>query len=381
MKNVLEFLLNAGKLKEIPRTGFVWLGIKNPETIAQHIFRVVFLNWVLGTRVTPKINLEHVIKISLVHDLCEVYAGDMTPYWGLLPKDEKKKIEMLKRWVRLPKEVKERRDKIKFKKEEKSLQRLIKDLPFKIRKEIESYWLEYERMISREGRFSKQGDKVETLLQALEYWGDTPDSPVIGWWEEVEDLVDQPVLREFLKKIEKRFYHKENVNGELDFFLELGKMKARPQKEWKDQKLRRYETVAERSFLTALLTWVLGEKAGLKMGSAIKMVFVYNVYEEIFSKKGNFDFVLDSNFKDETINLWDQVKKLSSFEGKFIKEAHWLIGYLQALQYFKENPNFPILDWFKEGKGIITILDLLELKNEMEEKFLPTKKRKILGIN
>ncbi len=89
--------MKTEKLKRIPRTGFVWLEIKNPETIAQHAFRVAILNWILASKVKPKLNLEKVIKISLAHDLCEIYAGDMTPYRELLPK------EVLKRWIRLPK--------------------------------------------------------------------------------------------------------------------------------------------------------------------------------------------------------------------------------------------------------------------------------------
>ena len=52
MRDILNFLIEVGKLKKLPRTGFVWLGIKNPETIAQHAFRVAILNWILG-KVAP----------------------------------------------------------------------------------------------------------------------------------------------------------------------------------------------------------------------------------------------------------------------------------------------------------------------------------------
>ncbi|PIS17410.1 MAG: hypothetical protein COT59_00735, partial [Candidatus Nealsonbacteria bacterium CG09_land_8_20_14_0_10_42_14] len=142
MKNILNFLIEVGKLKKMPRTGFVWLGIKNPETIAQHSFRVAMMNWILGEKVRPKLDLEKVIKISLVHDLCEVYAGDMTPYWGLLPKDPQKRTEILKRWIRLPQKIKKKRDQEKFQKEKKSLEKLVKNLELSIKKEIMDCWLE-----------------------------------------------------------------------------------------------------------------------------------------------------------------------------------------------------------------------------------------------
>ena len=80
----------------MPRTGFVWLGIKNPETIAQHTYRVAIMNWILGRKTKPQLNIGRVIKMSLVHDLCEVYAGDMTPYWGLLPRDKEKEKKFLR---------------------------------------------------------------------------------------------------------------------------------------------------------------------------------------------------------------------------------------------------------------------------------------------
>jgi len=213
MKDFLQFLIETSTLKKTPRTGFVWLEIKNPETIGQHIFRVAIMNWVLAEKVEPKLNIKKIIQISLVHDLCEVYAGDMTPYWGLLPEDKEKRKEVLKRWIRLPKKEKEKRDKEKFQKEKKALLKLTQGLDPKQKTEIINCWLEYEKLISPEGRFVRQGDKVETLLQAIEYWGTKPDTPVMGWWEEVEDLVDNPVLLEFLDQIEKKFYQNKKING------------------------------------------------------------------------------------------------------------------------------------------------------------------------
>ena len=90
MQEILNFLIEVGKLKKMPRRGFIWLGIKKPETIAQHVFRVAIINWILGRKVRPRLNLEKLIKLGIIHELCEVYTGDMTPYWGLLPKDKNK---------------------------------------------------------------------------------------------------------------------------------------------------------------------------------------------------------------------------------------------------------------------------------------------------
>ncbi len=268
MKPILKFLIEAGKLKKMPRTGFVWLGIKNPETIAQHLFRVAILNWVLAKE-AKNLDLTKVIQISLVHDLCEVYAGDVTPYWGLLPHDKEKRKEILTRWVRLPKKIKKQRDKKKFAKEKESLKKLVKRLNPRLKEEITNCWFEYEKMLTKEGRFVKQGDKIETLLQAIEYWGANLDSPVLGWWEEVRELTDNPLLLQFLTKIEDKFYKKQKSSAELDFLLKIGKLKTMPRTGWVLRGVSNPETIAEHTFLSTIASWVFADGRGLVAALAL----------------------------------------------------------------------------------------------------------------
>ena len=413
MKNLLHFLIETGKLKKMPRTGFVWLGIKNPETIAQHAYRVTIMNWILGRKVKPKLNIGRVIKISLVHDLCEIYAGDMTPYWGLLPRDKEKRKEVLKRWIRLTKKIKEKRERKKFQKEKKALQKLTRNLEPNLKKEIMSCWLDYERLSSREGRFVKQGDKVETLLQALEYWGPKPNSPVFGWWEEVEDLVDNPILLEFLDKIEKKFYHRKKINGELKCLLEVGRLKNMPRKGWVLRRVKNPETIAEHSFLLAIASWILDGGQKLNLEKVLKMSLICEIcevyagdatpYDELFlsnkrkailkrwprffkrEKERKFlkDYrkekkalekitsKLPLSLKKEIIGLWDDYKKRKTPEGRFVSQIYWLTTYLQALQYFKVDKKFPILAWYEQMREFIENSELLKLMEEMEKRYLP----------
>ena len=413
MRNLLNFFIEIGKLKKLPRTGFVWLGIKNPETIAQHTFRVAIMNWILGRKAKPRFNLKKIIEISLIHDLCEVYAGDITPYWGLLPKDKEKRKEALKRWIRIPKKIKEQRDKVKFKKEKGALQKLVRKLEPKLKKEIMSCWLEYERLVSKEGRFVKQGDKVETLLQALEYWGTKPDSPVIGWWEEVEDLVDNPIQLDFLEKIEKKFYQKKKINGKLKFLLEIGKLKTMPRTGWVIRNVKNPETIAEHGFLLAMVSWILSQRKRLNLEKILKMSLIYeicevyagdvtpydgllstNKKEEILKRWPRFlrkekekrflkDYkkekkalekltsVLPTELKKEILSLWNECKTGRTLEGNFVNQVYWLVTYLQALQYFGKNKKFPILAWYEQMREFIEDPELLRLMEEMEKKYLP----------
>lgn len=332
MKNILNFLIEVGQLKKMPRTGFLWLGIKKPETIAQHSFRVAMMNWVLGEQMKPKLNLEKVIKISLVHDLCEVYAGDMTPYWGLLPKDPKKRKEVLKRWIRLPKKIKEKRDKEKFEKEKKSLENLIKNLEPRLKKEIMGCWLDYERFGSKEGRFVKQGDKIETLLQAKEYWKSDKHSPVFGWWEEVKELVDDPLLLKFLKEIERKNKRKTPLSNILDFLTKVNKLKQMPRTGFLFRGVKNPETVAEQTFQTAIMTWVLGKQKRINMEKALKMSLCHEICEVYASDATPYDHLLP--------RPREELKKIFLKPAKFPKkEREEIIEYLREM--YKIWPKFP----------------------------------------
>jgi hypothetical protein len=117
MENNLNFLIEIHKLKETPRTGWVLMKVKNPETIAEHIFQTAFLAWLLGRE--KGLNVGKIIKIALSHDLCEVYAGDRTPffYWDNLNRDIKEDEKILLKGIRLSKEEKEKRAREKSEKE------------------------------------------------------------------------------------------------------------------------------------------------------------------------------------------------------------------------------------------------------------------------
>jgi len=203
MKELLNFFIEIGKLKRKKRRGWVAHQIKNPESTAEHIFRMAIIAWVLGER--KRLNLERVIKMALIHDLCEVYAPDLTPYDPLLPKDQNKIIEVLKRWPKFTPSLKIKSYKKKYKLENLALNKLISRLPSNIKSEIKNIWLDYEKGLTREGRFVHQVDKVENLLQGLEYWKKYGKIQYKLWMRWIKEILDDPVLLEFVRTLEKKF--------------------------------------------------------------------------------------------------------------------------------------------------------------------------------
>lgn len=161
-----------------------------------------------------KLNLEKVIKMALIHDICEVYAEDETPYDPVLPKDRKKIKEIIKKRSRTLYSLKEREEKLKrkFENEFKALKKITSKLPRKIRKEMIELWLEFENRSTKEGKFVKQLDKMENLLQALEYWKEQGQIQRDLWIIAAREWCIDPLLIEILNEIDKKFSKKKKFS-------------------------------------------------------------------------------------------------------------------------------------------------------------------------
>lgn len=203
MKDLVNFFHQVGKLKNMPRRGWVINNIKDPESISDHIFRASLMAWILGSK--KKMNIERLLKTALIHDICEVYAGDITPYDTVLPKDPRKRKEFMKTWPRFTESQKEKMRERKFRKEKAALDKITKDLPRNLSSEIKHLWLDYEKGLTKEGRFFKQADRLENFLQAMEYHKKYKNPPQGPWWEWAREFFDDPMSLEFVEEMEKKF--------------------------------------------------------------------------------------------------------------------------------------------------------------------------------
>ena len=146
--------------------------------------------------------------MALVHDLCEIYAPDVTPYDPLLPKDPKKAMKVLKSWPKFTQALKEKTYKDKYKRELSALKKVVSKLPPHLRTEMINLWLEFEKGLTKEGRFVKQVDKIENLLQGLEYWRKYGKIQHRLWMRWIKEIVDDHLLLEYLKAVENKFCRK-----------------------------------------------------------------------------------------------------------------------------------------------------------------------------
>ncbi|MBW2238321.1 MAG: HD domain-containing protein [Deltaproteobacteria bacterium] len=75
MKNIVNLLFEAKKLKKIPRSGYHFLGA-GKESVAEHSFSVSFIGFVMA-QMEPDVDALRLIAMCLVHDLPEARTGDL----------------------------------------------------------------------------------------------------------------------------------------------------------------------------------------------------------------------------------------------------------------------------------------------------------------
>lgn len=145
--DILSFYMKYNQLKNIYRQGWlkVRIGLEHKEkceSIADHSFSVSLLALTIIEKNKLKLDVLKCLKMGIIHELGEVYAGDYTPYDNIT-KEEK--------------HIKEREAILKV------LQTLDEDNDYL------EIWEEFEKLETEEARFIKSIDQLEFLLQACAY--------------------------------------------------------------------------------------------------------------------------------------------------------------------------------------------------------------------
>ena len=137
--NVMLLARELGRLKRLPRTGWALRGVPAPESVADHAFRTAALAMVLGERLG--LEAGRMMRMALLHELSECRTGDIPS--GAIPHEQKHALERDMA-----------RDILAAAGDEGQYRELIED------------FLEGR---SREARLVRDLDRLEMLLQALEY--------------------------------------------------------------------------------------------------------------------------------------------------------------------------------------------------------------------
>ncbi|KEH32596.1 putative HD/PDEase domain-containing protein [Medicago truncatula] len=143
--SAIEFLSICHLLKTTKRAGWVRRDVKNPESIADHMYQMSLMALIAPD--VPGLDRNKCIKMAIVHDIAEALIGGITPPDGI-SKAYASRLEA------------------------EALEYMCEILGVgegSRGKEITELWMDYEANSSPEAKFVKDLDKVEMILQALDY--------------------------------------------------------------------------------------------------------------------------------------------------------------------------------------------------------------------
>ncbi len=181
IEKLLDFLAIAGKLKQAIRFSAA-KKIKG-DSSADHSWRLAIMVFSVARELKLKLDIEKAMKVALVHDIAEGITGEIDYrliYFGKISKKEKNVLE------------------------KKAMQKIRKIAPPKLGKEIFELWEDYENSRSREAKFVKALDKIETTLHLLESGHKTYDFPELIAMYPQKAVADFPELKEMLRTVQKR---------------------------------------------------------------------------------------------------------------------------------------------------------------------------------
>ncbi|KAK0643395.1 HD domain-containing protein [Cercophora newfieldiana] len=137
------------RLKTTKREGWKRFGIDRGESISDHMYRMSLMTMLCPSELATKLDMAKCMKMCLIHDMAEALVGDITPVDGVA-KPEKSRREA------------ETMDYI--------TQRLLGKVEGgDVGKTIRDIWQEYEDSKTLESTFVHDIDKMELLLQMVEY--------------------------------------------------------------------------------------------------------------------------------------------------------------------------------------------------------------------
>ena len=172
----LKFARQLGKSKKIKRTGWVREKVKNPESVAEHCFRLIALCMVLAKEL--KVNQEKLVKMAIVHDLGETSIGDIVAERsGKIDFDLRKKKEEM---------------------EEKAIAQIFESSMSK--EEYVALFKERVELKTEESKIFRQLDKLEMAIQALEY-EEEQNANLEEFFVDADKNIAHPIIKTIMKQI------------------------------------------------------------------------------------------------------------------------------------------------------------------------------------
>ncbi|MEA2097330.1 MAG: HD domain-containing protein [Candidatus Cloacimonadota bacterium] len=175
-EKILEVYFEIQSLKNLFRQGWLKKGIEKKfcESVADHSFSTTMLAWLIADKYLPELDIFKILKYSLIHEIGEIYAGDITPDDNITD-SEKYELEIAS--------VKKVFSKLKH-----------GDKYIKL-------WEEFENTENKEAKFIKQIDRLEMVLQA-HFYEKTLDLNLQDFKNSAKSVLKEDILKDLLQSLE-----------------------------------------------------------------------------------------------------------------------------------------------------------------------------------
>ncbi len=182
---LLDFLLQANRLKAVPRSGWLLRGIADPESVAEHGLGTALLTLLLLERAggageaDGPLDRGRALALALLHDLPECVLTDLpAPAARHLPAGAKRAAEG------------------------SILAELTEGLPGG--ESLRALWRELEAAESPEARLVRDADRLEMVLQALVYERTRGNGELDEFWSLRPEDLSFPAAAELLRALRRR---------------------------------------------------------------------------------------------------------------------------------------------------------------------------------
>lgn len=195
LKEIINYLFLIGKLKWLKRSGWLERKTPDPESVAEHIFRVAMICFIVAPLL--KLNREKLVTMALFHDFAEGIFGD--PISEGLTKETAIRYIDYNKFERVP------LINFRTKEQEKFMKQLAKNLKLP---EIYQLWKEHSFENSKNATVYSdilfQIGKLANILQALEYqMRGVPEKFLKGFWVSGDVYIKNPLLKSILSELKK----------------------------------------------------------------------------------------------------------------------------------------------------------------------------------
>lgn len=158
LDNILSVIKLAENLKKEPR--HCWYKNGRRESVGEHTWRMSLMAILLAPELESSIDMAHLLKMIIIHDLVESLTGDIPIF--LVDTPEKKEQKHLE--------------------EKAAMEQIANMLNSPVGEEISALWEEYEAGESEASKFAKALDKLEGNIQHNE-------APLETWIEKNHEIV------------------------------------------------------------------------------------------------------------------------------------------------------------------------------------------------